>query len=170
MTPTPQQIRDEVASGPLAADLAPHWADVFPAHDKPEMAWRTGALTPDAAYAIRSVLTDPTRRTKPGDLVLSRGAFLAALAGLAPALAAKDAATQQKWGLLLNLATGGDSDVRVSRPEIQALLDAAVADGLMAAATRDSLRPPTTVPCSRAEELGWDASWPYELVIRAKAL
>jgi len=159
--PTPSELKTEITTGPLAADLAPFWADVF-AED-----FRAGRLKPDAAFEIHRVLTDPAQATKAGVLVMSRGAFLAVLAGFAPVLATKDAATQARWSLLLNLATGGDADVRVSRPEIQGLFDLALAEGLVDQTTRDAMRAPATVPCSRSDALGW-GSWDYRLAIAAK--
>lgn len=161
--PTPAELKTEIETGPLAADLAPFWADVFAEPG------RAGRLKPDAAFAIHQILTDPTRATKPGAVVMSRGAFLSVLAGFAPALATKDAVTQSKWGLLLNLATGGDTDVRVSRPEIQGLFDLAVAERLIGQAVRDAMRAPTSVPCSRSEALGWNG-WGYRLAITAKGI
>ena len=37
--PTREVLKVEVEHGPLAAELAPFWADVFEVHPKPEMAW-----------------------------------------------------------------------------------------------------------------------------------
>lgn len=71
MTPTAKQLRAEIESGPLAADLAPFWADVFPAEPEPPLVdvggrarWerirpRFGSLTPDAVFHILDVLRRP---------------------------------------------------------------------------------------------------------------
>ena len=174
---TADQIRTEIETGPLAAELATFWGDVFPTEPEPpaddparprweRISGRFGQLKPDAAYDLCRVLTDPTRRTRatPG---VSRGSFLAALAPLAIALAGKDAATQQKWLPVLNLATGGDDEVNIARPDLQAMFDLAVADGLMSADLRAYLATGPALPCSRADELGWVGLTP-DLIAVAK--
>lgn len=55
--PTRDELKAEIENGPLSAELAPFWADVFQPHPKPEMAWQTGILKPDAAFAIHAILT-----------------------------------------------------------------------------------------------------------------
>jgi len=165
--PTPAQLKAEIEGGPFAAELAPYWADVFTAHPTlgSKLAYREGKLKPDAAFAIHRILTDRTRRTHVLKTV-SRGAFLAAVAPMALALPDLSEAKQQQWTLLLNLLTGGNDDVDITRPQIQQLLDLALADGLLTQQQRSALVSGGTVACSRAEELVWDIS--LELVARAK--
>lgn len=105
---TPQQLKTEVETGPLAAALAPFWAGVFPAEPEPpapeppqappgDPAWaayeaavqsrlrwerirgRAGTLTPDAAYGVLAVLGDGTRRSRPAPMPV--GDFAVFLAG-----------------------------------------------------------------------------------------
>jgi hypothetical protein len=77
--PTHEEIITEIESGPLAAQLAPHWNRVFvaPVEAKPldrtmAKSWeakteRAGLLHPDAAHAIHKILTTgiPNTRTVP---------------------------------------------------------------------------------------------------------
>ena len=58
--PTPAQLKSVIETGPLAAALAPLWADVFEPHPtkRKELAFREGLLKPDAAFGIHKLLTD----------------------------------------------------------------------------------------------------------------
>lgn len=164
--PTPQEIVVEIESGPLKDVLVPHWSLVFPHEQEPEdkksQAWarwnrikdRFGTLTPDGAFEVAAILNDPLLWQRV-EYTLSRGSFLSILAPLAIQLISKDADTRQKWSVLLNLATGGDEDVNIGRPEIQALFDVALVDGLLTDAQRETYRTAGTTPCSRTEALGW---------------
>lgn len=98
--PTPKELRAEIETGPLARELAPFWADVFPLEPEPEnvakpeeaenrgneqkwAAWRlhekwqrglgrVGLLKPDATYAIEAILRNPAAgRTKAFPMKLS---------------------------------------------------------------------------------------------------
>lgn len=100
---------------------------------------------------------------------MSRGTFLAAIAPLAIAAVGAADAVRTKWATLLNLATGGDDEVDVTRPELQGLFDVAVADGLMTAKQRDALKDAGRVACSRLDELGWTGVT-ADLVLQAKAV
>lgn len=154
-TPTPQALKEEVESGPLAADLAAYWSDTFQAHPtKPGLDSRVGRLKPDAAFEIRRVLNDPTRRTKTLKY-LTRGDFLAALAPMVLLLPTLSDAKQKVWERLLNMLTGSNADVDVTRPSVQALLDVAVSDGLLTSQQRAALANGGTSTQSRLEELGW---------------
>lgn len=165
--PTPEELKTEIESGPFAEELAVYWANVFPQHHKPELAWRTGKLTPDAAYDICRILTDTSRRTKTLAF-LTRGAFLAAVAPMALALASPSMPEEKKerWTILLNILTGGNDEVDITRPNVQALLNIALADGLFTEQQRAALVNGGTTTQSRAEELGW--SLVPELVSQAK--
>ncbi len=157
--PTLQQLVTEITTeSPFKDELAPFWADVFPVESEPQPASfqtpeqyqaamarykrvnaRAGILKPDAAHAIHAVLNDPTRRTRVEPHV-SRGIFLASISSLAFSLIGKAADEQ----------------------------DAALGQGLMTQEQRDSMKGDTTITCSRSDELGWE-SWPYTLVVEAKA-
>lgn len=185
MTPSATDVKNEIVNGPLAVRLAPLWASVFPVEPEPpdvplptaakkqndpasvaewaayqsRKRWerihgRAGQLTPDAAADILATLTAPLRVR---DLnVLSRAAFLEAIAPTAITAAAAGDAVRLRWFELIRLAVTGDLDtVNAGRVELQKLFDRAVTDGLMTAAKRESLRPAGTVPCSRLDELGW---------------
>lgn len=165
---TPAELKAEIETGPLAAALAAPWADTFPAEPEPpdtnpkspmRLRWerirtRFGTLTPDAVHDLLKVLTDPTRRTRANEF-MSRGAFLAAISVFVIPLMSAPEAVRTKWGMLLNLATGGDADVRIARPELQGLFDLALADGLIDQTQRASFTSAGVVPCSRLDELGW---------------
>lgn len=199
MTPTPAEVKTEVESGPLSVRLAQHWAAVFPTEPEPPNvampkaplnrgdpasvnAWaayqtrkrweriqgRFGYLTPDAAAGIVSAMMAPTRTR---DLaVMTRAAFLAAIAPTAVTAAAAGDAVRLRWFELIRLAVAGDLDtVNAGRVELQKLFDAAVRDGLLSAAQRDTLRTAGTVPCSRLDELGWTGVT-TDLVVQAKAV
>lgn len=167
--PTSEQLIDEITKGPFAEQLAPWWADVFTADPKrPELDGRIGVLKSDAGFEIRRMLTDPTLRTKIESHV-SRGEFMAMLAPLAFGLLGKPADVQAKWETILNLSTGADESVNLLRPEVQALLDAALGEGLMDQEKRDTMRNAGPVTCSRADELGWEP-FTYHQVIEAKAV
>jgi len=185
---TTAELIAEITTGPLAADLAAAWAATFEAEPEPPAAarpaapedpadpgsvaawkayqtrarWerirhRFGTLKPDAVADILRVLSDPSRRGRPTTTV-SRGAFVAALAPLAFALVGLDEPARQKWSLILTLATGGDDEVNLTRPELQLLLDLAGREGLLSAGQRDGLRAGPRAPCSRLAELGWAAT------------
>lgn len=90
MIPTHDQLRDEVLKGPLSAQLAPHWNNVFqpPDADPPipadsgdhEAMWkwkatcasnavkaqRAGRLTSDGAYDVAAVLHSSGRLAEMG--------------------------------------------------------------------------------------------------------
>ncbi len=155
--PTPAQLKAEIEGGPLAADLAAYWTDVFEPHPtkQEELAYREGKLKPDAAFEIHRILTDPTRRTRTLKTI-TRGAFLAAVAPMALALPTLSETKQQQWTLLLSLLTGGNDDVDITRPQVQQMLDLALSDGLLTSEQRTALTNGGTVACSRAEELGWE--------------
>lgn len=57
--PTPEALVEEVERGPLAAELAPLWADVFERHPShgDKLAFREGRLKTDAAFEIHKRLT-----------------------------------------------------------------------------------------------------------------
>lgn len=102
---TAADLKAEIETGPLAAALAPFWADVFPtepeppAADRPEgiddgspawaawqarqrwerISYRFGRLTPDAAFGLLAVLHDGTRRSRPFPIAV--GSFTTFLAG-----------------------------------------------------------------------------------------
>ncbi|MFO0801462.1 MAG: hypothetical protein U0804_28690 [Gemmataceae bacterium] len=88
---TAADLKAEIESGPLAAALAPFWADVFPAEPEPDPAdapaharwsrisYRFGMLTPDACFGLLAVLHDGTRRSKPFPIAV--GSFATFLAG-----------------------------------------------------------------------------------------
>lgn len=64
--PTREQLRNEIENGPLAAELAPFWADVFGPHHKKELDWRIGILKEDAAFEIRRILIERGRADELG--------------------------------------------------------------------------------------------------------
>jgi hypothetical protein len=166
--PTNAELVTEITEGPFAAELAASWSDVFTADpERPKLDNRAGILKPDAAYAIWAALTDPARRER-GEPHVYRGTFLAAISPLAFALIGKDEETQRAWARLLNLTTGGDEEINVANPSVQGLLDLAVSQGLMSQEQRDQLRGDGKVPCSRADELGWNG-FAYTQIIEAKA-
>jgi hypothetical protein len=75
--PSPADLRAEIETGPLAAELAPFWADVFGPHKtkRKELKWREGKLKPDAAEAIKVALTTlgPDGRSRCDELGWSTG-------------------------------------------------------------------------------------------------
>jgi hypothetical protein len=178
--PTPAQIRAEVedAAGPLFAQYAPHWAAVFPAEPEPpegdparprwlRIAPRFGTLLPDAAFAIHALLTSRETGRAIAARTLSRGAFLGRLAPFAVRILSLDDAKRAAWSMALQMLAGGDDVIDITRPEIQGMLDAATADGLLTAPERAGFVNAGTMPCSRAEELGW-GPFAYDLVALAK--
>lgn len=165
--PTPADLKAEIDGGPLAAELAAWWSDVFEPHPtkQAQLAYREGKLKPDAAWEIARVLNDPSKRTKTIKLI-SRGAFLAAIAPMALVIPTLAEAKQKQWTLILDMLTGGNDEVDITRPNVQLLLDAAVGDGLLTSEQRAGLANGGTTTQSRAEELGWTVT--SDLVAQAK--
>lgn len=85
---------------------------------------------------------------------MSRGSFLATVAPLVIRLDDKEPAIQKRWEILMLMLTGGDDTIDVSRPQIQGLLDVAVADKVMLPEERAALTRAGSRTVSRAEELG----------------
>lgn len=167
MLPTPAQLKAEIEGGPLAEELTSFWADVFGPHPTKQeaMAYREGKLKPDAAWEIHRILTDTSRRTKTIKTI-TRGAFLAAAAPMALALPNLSVTKQQQWTLLLNLLTGGNDDVDITRPQVQQMLSLALQDGLLTQEQRAVLVDGGTTTQSRTDELDWQIS--PDLIAQAK--
>lgn len=170
MTPTAAQLKQEVESGPLALELAPFWADVFDDLEpmRTKLLHRQGWLKPDAAFEIRRVLADPTKRTKANTLV-SRGAFLASLAPLSTTIAALPDTAFKAWLLVIQMAVGGDDMVNLARPSIVDLFDKAVQSQLITEQEKDAiLDQGGTTTQSRLDELGWSVT--VDQIQQAKAV
>lgn len=169
MAPTPQALKEEIESGPFSGELSPYWADIFTPHPtRPEVDSRVGRLKPDAAFEIHRILADPARRTKVLKY-LARGDFLAALAPMVLVLPTLSEAKQKIWERLLNMLTGGNDDVDITRPSVQALLDVAVSDGLLTTQQRAALVNAGSSTRSRNDELGW-GQWAISLLDEARLL
>lgn len=156
------ELKAEIESGPLAADLAPFWADTFPFHPKVD---REGILKPDAAFEIHRRLNHPQIAVR--SATMPRAEFSAKIAPMVLNIELMaDSAKKQQWrDILAVLPTMGDP-LTITRPEIQALLDKAVADGLMSQQYRATLADGGEKIVSRAQQLGW--SFPYTDVVEAK--
>lgn len=159
--PTASQLKSEIESGPLAAELATHWAAVFPTETEPaegtpaHARWlrirgRFGMLTPDAVHGLLKSLNDPTKRTRSVprklDLVDLPGAGFdtASLAAVFvhPRYAEfRDVIKEQNHTGAVAMAVM----FRALNVVTQADLDAFTSYSQQT----------TTVPCSRLTELGW---------------
>lgn len=163
---TRHELKEEILNGPLRDDCAAYWATVFDDAARPDitpemlakLSDRQGLLTPDAAYEINRVLSDPTRRPLLVTQV-SRGAFIAAVAPLSVAVAQLPDVKQRYWTLILTLLTGGDDTIDVSRVQIASIMAAAIADGILTEQQRDEiLGMGGHATQSRFAELGWSVS------------
>lgn len=181
MTSADIKAEIENAGGPLFAQYAPHWADVFPVEPEPpenpprnpaRERWlrikdRAGTLRPDAANALYAILTSKETGRTIAAKSMSRGAFLGRLAPFAVRISDLDAGKALSWQLVLQLLAGGDDVIDITRAEVQGMLDKAVVDGLLTSAERATFVNAGVLVCSRAEELGW-GPFNYEMIITAK--
>jgi hypothetical protein len=123
------ELLDEIQNGPLASELAPHVA----AFDDQKVADALNRKSGAGAQAVQGRIP--------------KGDFMDALLGAIAALATKDDATQKRYDRFLSVVLSLN-DINVGNPGVQAILAAAVSDGLMTEEHRASIG---TRTISRAE-------------------
>lgn len=171
---TPADLKKEIESGPLAAALAPFWADVFP--DEPQPAeedgpavarWgrirhRFGSLTPDAVYGLLQVLNDPNGSSCPRPI--SVPAFVAFLAGrgllrrIKAALAAGvlPGPVLDACDLITTIVQSSpEQTIDPEAATTAAMIEALKAGGLAGDEDQAAFVTACMKPCSRLERLGW---------------
>lgn len=139
--PTPVQLRTEIETGPLAADLAPLWAD---GND----------------VGVAAVLNDPARRSAVFPMTVGDFANWLAGAGLLRKINdAKSHAdeTVASLSLLLMWKIQGDPGRTVDPRDVetQGMFAAFVAVGIALDAHVTAFTAACARSCSRAAELGW---------------
>ena len=175
-TPTLAQLKAEIESGPLAADLATAWATVFPTEDEPEAGtpaharWervrdRFGTLTPDAVADILRVLGDGTKRSKPFPMAVATFTQFLASRSLLRRIksAVNDSglpdAVRDICDLIVTLTQSApDRVVDPTDAAVDGMMAALVAAAVVTAEDTTAFVAACTKPCSRLVELGWQVS------------
>ena len=165
---THAELKAEIESGPLAAALAPLWANVFPAEPEPveeaaKPRWdrikhRFGKLTPDGVYDILQLLNANTQSMPQQITVATFTRFLASRGLLRKLKAA--AGTPGPIGDICDLIvtitnSAPESKVDAADPEVMAMIDAVVMSGIATAEDKAAFLAVCSQPCSRVQQLGW---------------
>lgn len=168
---TPQQLKTEIETGPLAQELSGPWSDVFPVEPEPPVdapqeakdRWarinhRFGKLTPDAVYGILQVLNAGTQSMPQRTTVATFTRFLASRGLLRKLKAGATVAGPigDICDLIVTITNSApESKVDPADPEVMAMIDAVVMSGIATADDKAAFLAVCSQPCSRAQVLGW---------------